>query len=335
MVCAGTIVAVGSGVKSLRPGDAVIGAAFGRPMDYRRPPGFCAEYCVGREPLFVKKPPNVSFEDTVGMFGVTLTAYQSAELARRVYREERQRLRKEGKIKKQNDGDEDEDLFKDRDMTVFVPAALSSTGFPAVQLFKNYYGAKRIVSTVSTPKMPLVEQYLPGVVDTLIDYTTTPDMTAAVGAGTIDFAYNTQFTTLSSIPPLMKRGAADARGPITSVVVSIASMFPSALLREALGVDQGHVHIPFFLFWLFDVLVWYDRNWLFGRARKEGVVLDVLSGHFGVREDLERTVEIIGSGKIRCVKTVVDLEDIDALRAAADKVAKGKGGVGSLVVKII
>lgn len=332
-MCAGTVVAVGRGVTLFRPGDAVVGAAFGHPMDYRHPPGFCAEYCVGSEPLFIAKPESVSFEDAAGLLGNTMTAYQATERSRAMYAEERRRLRKEesGKQGKQQqqqqqqaNGDEDEDLFRGRDVTVFVPGALSATGSQAIQLFRNHYGVGRIISTVSTAKIPLVEEHLPGMVDTLIDYTTTPDLTAAVGAGTVDFAYNTLFATGGSVPPLMRREAGR-----TSVVMNIAGMFPGKLLHRILGVDEGHARLPAPLRWLADLVAWYDRA-----VRFRGLVYAVNSGNLADRADLDAVMAIIAAGKVRCVKTLVPLEDIDALRDAAQKVYAGKGGVGALVVKI-
>lgn len=235
--------------------------------------------------------------EAAGLLGFTLTAYESLELAAR-------HMAARGK---QLEGS-----------TVFVPGALSATGAVAVQLLKNVYGVKKLVATVSTPKVALVEQHLPGLVDQVVDYKTTPTLTSAVPAGSVDFAYNTQQSSLESLIPLVNKD--------TGVVISIASVFPSRLLRLALGPA-----LPFWAAWLADLLQLYYR-WL---IRGTSIELDFVSGNAGDREIVEKTAEVIALRKVKCVMRVVDLEDIDSLRKACGEVYSGKGGLGKLVVKIV
>ncbi|KAK8043695.1 hypothetical protein PG993_006125 [Apiospora rasikravindrae] len=297
IVGSGTVVQVGSAVTAFRPGDAVYGMAFGRPMKFDPHPGFASEYAVGREDLFLPKPPTLSFEAAAAAFASTLTAYQSIELGLRLLREQGGQGGLEGK-------------------TVFVPGALSTTGNVGVQMLKHVYGAARVISTVSTAKMPLVRDLLPpGTVDELVDYQKTRRLADVVAPGSVDFTYGTQWT-LDYLSVTDKR-----RG----VVVAIAAVFPAQLFREILGDT-----LPFWVFWVAALAQLYYRWRLRGTNIKWGVV----SGNAGVREDVERVGEILGMGKIQPVMTVVEMEDIEAVRVAADKVQKLKGGIGGLVIKI-
>jgi hypothetical protein len=59
-----------------------------------------------------------------------------------------------------------------------------------------------------------------------------------------------------------------------------------------------------------------------------------VSGNFDVREDAERVGELIATGKVKSVRRVVDLEDIQAVRKGCEQIYTGKGGLGKLVIKI-
>ncbi|KAK8122079.1 hypothetical protein PG984_010749 [Apiospora sp. TS-2023a] len=282
IVGSGVVVQVGSGVTAFRPGDAVYGMAFGRPLRFNPHPGYASEYAIGREEFFLPKPAALSFEAAAAAFGSTLTAYQSIELGLRLLREQGVPGGLEGK-------------------TVLVPGALSATGNVGVQMLKHVYGAGRVISTVSTAKMPLVRERLPpGTVDELVDYQKTPRLADAVAPGSVDFVYGTQWT-LDYISTTNRR-------------------------RGVLGEDV----LPFWFLWIASLAQLYYRWRLRGTDIKWGIV----SGNAGVREDVERVGEILATGKIRPVMTVVEMEDIEAVREAADRVQKIKGGIGGLVIKI-
>ncbi|KAK7985272.1 2-methylene-furan-3-one reductase [Apiospora saccharicola] len=206
IVGSGVVVQVGSGVTAFRPGDAVYGMAFGRPLRFNPHPGYASEYAIGREDFFLPKPAALSFEAAAAAFGSTLTAYQSIELGLRLLREQGVPDGLEGK-------------------TVFVPGALSATGNVGV-----------------------------------------------------------------------------------------------------LGEDV----LPFWFLWVASLAQLYYR-W---RLRGTGIQWGIVSGNAGVREDVARVGEILATGKIRPVMTVVEMEDVEAVREAADKVQKIKGGIGGLVIKI-
>ncbi|KIW76888.1 hypothetical protein Z517_09332 [Fonsecaea pedrosoi CBS 271.37] len=53
---------------------------------------------------------------------------------------------------------------------VLVTQSLGALGSVGTQQAKNVYGAGKVFTTVSTPKVPLVETYTPSIVDKVIDY---------------------------------------------------------------------------------------------------------------------------------------------------------------------
>ncbi|GAW21225.1 hypothetical protein ANO14919_107430 [Xylariales sp. No.14919] len=268
----------------------------GRPINLFAEDGFASQYAVAPEACVLPKPAALAHEDAASLPGFTLTAYQCVETGLRLLRENGVADGLEGK-------------------TVFVPGALSGTGSVAIQLLKNHYGVGRLISTVSTGKLPLVERYLPGLVDQVVDYTATRRLTDAIPAGSVDFVLNTQW----DLP-----GAFPLANPRTGVVVSIASAPHPALFREMLPTA------PFWIFWALAVAQWYYAF----KLRGTNIKYTFVSGNFGVREDAERTGEFIATGKVKAVKRVVDLEDIEAVRKGCEQVYKGKGGIGKLVIKI-
>lgn len=63
--------------------------------------------------------------------------------------------------------------------------------------------------------------------------------------------------------------------------------------------------------------------------------LTFLSGNPGVREDVERAGEVIATGKVRAVTTVVALDDLETVKKRCEEVLSVKGGVGKLVIKLV
>ncbi|KAF3057344.1 hypothetical protein GL218_05969 [Daldinia childiae] len=292
---AGVVVKVGSGVTLFKPGDKVYAFGRSRPMDVTVDKGFCSEYAVAQENLTISKPTSSSFEDVCNIASV-VTALQTIEMGLRLMRENGVTDGLEGK-------------------TVFVPGGLSATGSIAIQVLKNVYGVGKIITTVSTAKVPLVEQYLPGLVDQVIDYTRVKNLTDVIPPGSIDMVYNTQWIVTSTFP-LAK--------PDVGVVASIASVPSPGLLRLMLPP------LPFFTYWFVGLVqLWYRF-----KLRGTNVKHEFHSGNPSAREDLERAGEIVAMGKVRSINRVFELEDIDAVRREAQKVATGKGGIGKLVIKI-
>jgi NADPH:quinone reductase-like Zn-dependent oxidoreductase len=283
-------------VKSLRPGDEVYGAHVPHPILPWKLVGYCSEYVVTKASYLLLKPPQLSFEEAVALFTSTITAYQG--------------IRRGMSLMPGSGSD------KLAGKTVFVPAALGSTGYVALQMLKNVYGAGRVISTVSTPKVPLVEQLMPGIVDRLVDYKT-QDVVAEVGRGKVDFIYHTTWGLKSAYPLLH---------PKTGVLIAIAGAVPSSdTMRSMFGSL-----LPFWLAWGADLFQLYYR-WQFWRT---GIKQEFVSGDLGVREDIEAAGEIIASGKLRGVMTVVDFNDLDAVKRECTKIEQMKGAVGRLVIKM-
>ncbi|KND90933.1 Quinone oxidoreductase-like protein, chloroplastic [Tolypocladium ophioglossoides CBS 100239] len=293
---AGVVAAVGSEVTSLKVGDEVYGLYMDKPaFRSSEPPGFVSEYALVEERFLLRKPPTISFEEAAAVAGSVTTALQTI----------RRGLQLGG-------------LESLEGKTVFVPAGLGATGSVAIQVAKNVFGAGKIVSTVSTAKVPLVEQSLPGMVDQVIDYKT-QNIHDLVPRGSIDFMYNTQWSTMDQGIPLLN--------PTTGVLMSIASVPSKAVVREIVGADR-------FPWWLGVVLdlcqLWY--RW---KLRGTSIKYEFLSGGVQIREDLEMAGEMVALGKVRPVVRSEDLGDIEAVRAGCEETRTGKGGTGKFVIKLV
>jgi NADPH:quinone reductase-like Zn-dependent oxidoreductase len=290
---AGVVVAIGSGVKSLKVGDEVYGCYFTHPAFNGPDPAWASDYALGEESLLLIKPRNITFEEAASFPGLAITAYQSFKRGIEL-----------GKFGDSLAG-----------KTVYVPGALSGTGSYGVQIAKNVFGAEKIISTVSTPKMPLVKDYIPGVVDQLIDYKT-QKLEDHIPKGSVDFVYNTQWETMRPAIPFIN--------PKTGVLISVSSIPPSRITKVL-------VNSPWWMNWMLDLFqLWYSFL-----LRSTKIQYEMISGNPNIREDWERVGELIALGKIKPVMTVVSLDDIEAVRAGCEMVNSGKGGIGKLVIKII
>ncbi|KAI2468748.1 GroES-like protein [Annulohypoxylon bovei var. microspora] len=299
---AGVVVKVGSGVTNFKPGDAVFAFAKGRPMNMLAAHGFSSEYAVARENLTLLKPAGADFAEACNLTNV-VTTIQTVEMGLRLMRQNGVTGGLEGK-------------------TVFVSGGLSATGSAAIQVLKNVYGVGRLITTVSTAKVPLVERHLPGLVDQVVDYTQYPNLTDAIPAGSVDLVYNTQWTVTSTFA-LAKKD--------TGVVASIASVPSPGLMRGGKEGPPMLPSLPFFVYWFLALAQWYYAWRLRGTRVRHGFH----SGNIEVREDFERAGELVAAGKVKAVPRVVPLEDIEALRREAQMVVTGKGGIGKLVIKIV
>lgn len=182
---AGTVVGIGSAVKSFKPGDGV----YSRVGEQHR--GTIAEYALSDESLLSLKPASLSFTEAAAIPLAGVTALQALDLA--------QKLSTDGTLKGK---------------TVFVPAGLSGTGSFAVQLAKKVFGAGQVITTLSTGKLARFDELVgTGVVDKVVDYTK-EDVTQKIGKGNVDVLFDTVGYTFSSLS-LVKRGG---------VIVSITTI---------------------------------------------------------------------------------------------------------------
>lgn len=273
-----------------------------RPADLPR--GLAAEWAVVPENFLLAIPDGTSFVDAAALASITVVAVQCFRTSLELMGINggggagwERRLPLEGK-------------------TVFVPGALSATGSVGVQVAKNVFGASRVVSTVSTAKMPLVERLLgAGVVDELVDYKLgRKHVEDQVGRGRVDLSYNTQWDPA---------GVLRLTKPHSGVVVSIASVPTAETMRNVVGP------IPFWVAWILGLAqLWY--RWL---LHGTGIKMEMILSSLDEREDLEMAGKWIAQGKVKAVTTVVDFDDIDAVRRECEKVKAGKGGLGKLVIK--
>ncbi|KAF7561779.1 hypothetical protein G7046_g2391 [Stylonectria norvegica] len=266
----GIIVAIGSAVKDVKVGDAVYGFNMDKPISDEPASGFVSEYIVSRERFIVPKPPTLSFEDAATLIARTVTAYQVIRRGLQLRGEESL----EGK-------------------TVYVPGALSASGSVFIEMAKNVFGAKTIISTVSTPKMKLVEEHLPGLVDQLIDYQT-QNILDVVPKGSVDYMYNTQWNTMNDGIKLLK--------PHTGTLMSITGI-PTKSTMIGMLADN----LPVWVGWLLDLA----QLWYLWKLAGTGLKYEMVSGSPNIREDMEKSAELIAQGKIHAVTTVVDLKDED------------------------
>jgi NADPH:quinone reductase-like Zn-dependent oxidoreductase len=198
--------------------------------------------------------------------------------------------------------------------TVFIPAGLSGTGGFGVQLAKNYFGAGKVITTVSTSKVPIVTELLgESVVDQVIDYTQ-EDVVTAIGPGTVDFMFDTMGYTFPCLS-VLKRGG---------MVVSITTM-PSGAGWKALLPD-----IPWWLFYILN-FVNYIITW---RIERHGIkYTHIFTKANG--DTLENMSKMMEEGTLKpLVGSVVKMEDIKAVREACAQVFTGKGGVGKLIIEV-
>ncbi|KAM0296116.1 hypothetical protein HYE67_008196 [Fusarium culmorum] len=290
----GVVVAVGSAVNNFKINDEVYGVEYEKPLFSRPPAKWCSDYVVTEAKFLHNKPEHTSFEEAASLPALTVVAYQTI----------RNGLQLGGR----------DDLVG---QTVYIPAALSGTGSLMIQVAKNYFGAEKIISTVSTQKMSLVEEYLPGLVDNLYDYKT-QNVVELVGRGTVDFAVSTQFSTLDDCIALLK--------PATGLLASIASVPKSGVMLEMMGPKI----FPTWLGWILDTFQW----WYTWKLRGTNIKYEFFSGNPGIIEDMTVVEGMIKQGKVKGICTIVDFDNLEDIRKACDKVYKIKGGPGKLVIRM-
>lgn len=294
--------AVGRGVTSLRPGDAVYGVGMKRPLarffsDGSR--GWAAEYAITTADLLLIKPSHLSFEEAAAPLGNTVTAIQitreAAAMSPVVFSGSDGSL--EGK-------------------TVLVTAGLGASTSVAAQYAKNVMKAKKVIVTVSSAKVLLVDDYLgPGTVDQVVDYQA-QDIVEVVGKGEVDLLYCSR-PDLWSYLPVMSQGG---------VIAAILGVPSSKVLAEAMGEGV----LPFWMRWGLDIFQWWYRWKLWGT----GVQMKFVSGNLGAREDLELAGEYIAKGQVKGVYTGVSMDNLEAIKQGCMEARSLKGRIGKLVVTI-
>ncbi|KAJ5625167.1 hypothetical protein N7510_001476 [Penicillium lagena] len=284
--CSGVVTQIGSEVTRIKVGDEV----------YVRVPesdrGSWCEYAKCSEDFVALKPASMSFRDAAAMPLAAMTCLQALR-------------RYEGDLSGK---------------TVFIPAGLSGTGSYGCQIAKHIFQAGRVITTVSSSKVPRVEELLgAGVVDEIIDYTKSDPQTV-IPRGSVDFILDTVGVAMPYLSLLR---------PGSGKVVSISTL-PSGDQMQSSSVMRvpGSPGLPrpirFVLNALDSIRRYRARRW------KVGYEYMFLEPNW---QDLEILGQAVEQGQLRSVVgTEARLADIEAVRMAAQMVYSGKGGVGKAVI---
>ncbi|KAH7364177.1 chaperonin 10-like protein [Rhexocercosporidium sp. MPI-PUGE-AT-0058] len=281
---AGEIVAIGSSVSNFKLGDQVYSRV---PEAYR---GTIAPYALSTASTTALKPKSLSYTEAASIPLAAQTAYQALKMG-----EERIPGGLRGK-------------------TVLVPGGLSGTGSFAVQLAKNVFGAGKVITTLSTGKIPLIKELLgDSVPDQIVDYTK-ENLTQVVGKGTVDFMFDTVKSTMSALP-LMRKGG---------MIVSVSTV------PNGTGFKQVYTDMPVWVEYVLNVLDWFYRSW----TSWKGVQYEYLKVH-GNSADLDALSRAVEEGKLRpIVGSTAKLSDLEAVKNGCQQIMEGKGGVGKFVIEI-
>ena len=280
---AGIISAVGSSATSLSPGDRVYGFTFaGRTA---------AEYLLlsSKSKYHVSKiPEGLSFEEAV-----SLVAHTAIGALTRADAEIPGGLK--GK-------------------TVLVPAGLGGVGSTAVQLLKPVFGAGKVITTVSTKKVALVDGTLGGgLVDQVIDYTT-QNVVEEVGKGTVDFFLDTVGMAMPYIEVVK---------PKTGFLLTIVGKSGQTLAKDWPEVSWLMIKV-------LDALDGIQK-W---RASRWGVIYDHIYTQF-TSTISESIAEWVKEGKLKAISSkTAEMDDLETVRGMFQEVTSAKGAIGKYVVKI-
>ncbi|GKZ21623.1 hypothetical protein AbraIFM66951_005171 [Aspergillus brasiliensis] len=287
--CAGIVQEIGRDVKKFKVGDAV----------YIRLPegsrGSCSEYVRCPEDQIGFKPPSLSFEEAASIPLAAMTALQ----ALRLYRGDLS-----GK-------------------TVLVPAGLSGTGLFACQLAKHVFHAGKVITTVSTAKIPKLKELLgENTIDQVIDYTKS-DPRDEIEHGTIDFLFDTVGSSMELLC-LMRRGS--------SRIVSVSTLPSGNQLQASLSnMDLPHKPtVPFPVRMGLNLLDQVKK----ARAHRYKTEYSYMFLQ-SCGKDLDELTRYVEDGRLKTVVgSVADLQDIEAVRKVCETVYSGRGGLGKQVIRV-
>jgi NADPH:quinone reductase-like Zn-dependent oxidoreductase len=281
---AGEVVAIGSSVSTFKLGDEV----YSRVDSENR--GTLAEYCLSNVSTTVIKPTSLTFAEAASIPLAGQTALQALDAG-----EERLEGGLKGKV-------------------VYVPAGLSGTGSFAVQLAKNVFGAKTVVTSLSPGKIQAIGELMgdrgP---DVIVDYTKEKTVDV-VGKGNVDFMFDTVGETIKGLQVVKKGG----------VIVSISTA------PHGTSFKKKNPELPTYLEYILNLVDWVFRTYM----GWYGVGYEYLVMQ-GKAKDLERFSGWVGEGKVKpIVGSVVKLSDIEGVRKGCQQIFDGKGGLGKFVVEI-
>ncbi|KAL4807988.1 chaperonin 10-like protein [Aspergillus unguis] len=287
--CAGTVLDVGTQVTRFKAGDEV----FVRLSEFQR--GSWSEIARSSEEFVALKPQGLSMEDAASIPLVSMTALQ----ALRGY-----------------DGDLE-------GKTVFIPAGLGGTGMFACQLAKNVFKAGKVITTVSTAKVPKVPELLgEGVVDEIIDYKKSDPMDV-IPARSVDFIFDTMGSAMDYLSLMKPKGAI-----VTVSILTSGDVLQNSSVMRRSANKEDHETVPFPLRIALNMM---NRIREF-RAARYGVKYSSIFLEPNAT-DLNSIREWVEEGKLSTiVGTTAHFKDIQAVRDACQVVFDGKGGIGKSVI---
>jgi NADPH:quinone reductase-like Zn-dependent oxidoreductase len=129
--------------------------------------------------------------------------------------------------------------------SVIMPGGLSGTRIFAVQMAKNIFGAKKIITMLSTGKIEKAKELLGGgPSDQIVDYTK-EDVVKAIGDDSVDFMFRSVGATIGSLRMIKN----------CDWTISISTV-PSGK-----GFNEGHLDIALPLKVFLDVANWIYETW--------------------------------------------------------------------------
>jgi NADPH:quinone reductase-like Zn-dependent oxidoreductase len=147
-----------------------------------------------------------------------------------------------------------------------------------------------------------------------IDYTK-ENVSKAIGAGTVDFMFDTMAGAIESLPLIRKGG----------VIISISKLPSGDELKRKFKSP------PLFMVVLLNLIDQVNK-WRAGRYGVNYSYLWMAPDAKG----LDELGRLIGEGKLKpLVGRTAKLEDEKAVKSGYDEVHSGKGGVGKFVVEVI
>jgi NADPH:quinone reductase-like Zn-dependent oxidoreductase len=199
---------------------------------------------------------------------------------------------------------------------------VSGTGLFACQLAKHVFHAGKVITTVSTAKIPKIKELFgENTVDEVIDYTKF-DPRDIIEHGTVDFLFDTAGLAMELLC-LMRPGS--------SRIVSVSTMPSGNQLQDSPLLELAHRPTVPFAFRMGLNLLDQIRKVRARRYKTEYSYLFLES----TGKDLDELKLYIEDGRLRTViGTIADLRDTEAVRKACDVVYSGRGGLGKLVIRV-
>jgi NADPH:quinone reductase-like Zn-dependent oxidoreductase len=327
MKFAGVVSSTGPSVTTFKPGDRVYGFTYA---------GRCAaEYvllsqassCSASSPRYQvsKIPDSLSFEEAAALFAHTAVGgllRADAEL--------------EGGLKGK---------------TVLVPGGLGGVSSIALQLLKPMFGVGRVVTTVSTAKVPLIESILgTGLVDQIIDYSnkTADEVVSEVGRAEVDFFFDTVGVAMPYLE-VVKQEKGFLLGIVGKSGQTLRKEFPMAPWWMVWGLDfvdwvqKCRLLFPF----VKTVTHWQQQtdlcvDWMMekmltsytGRASRYGVRFDHIHTQM-TDENAEKIARWVQEGKLKAIiGGTGDMTDLEFVKEALDTVGSTKGAIGRIIIRI-